>query len=207
MTLTAVVSAEARSNLHALAELARRRNLSVALSRLPVGCTRFVCDHTDALLCAPGSGHNHQAWPGGYLDHLDEVCGAAGALHDAMSALRPLPFTVDDALLVLFLHDVEKVFKRLPDGCRHDPVYARLVADPRALQERVCVDYELSLTAEQRNALRYVHGEGDDYRKDKRVMGPLAAFCHMCDVWSARGWPDEPAVGGPLPLTLTTFPA
>ena len=38
----------------------------------------------------------------------------------------------------------------------------------------------------QGGLLKYVHGEGDDYRKDRRVMSPLAALCHMADVGSAR---------------------
>ncbi|MCA9623710.1 MAG: hypothetical protein KC731_32030 [Myxococcales bacterium] len=30
----------------------------------------------------------------------------------------------------------------------------------------------------------------------RRMMGPLAAFCHMCDVASARLWFDHPMAEG-----------
>ena len=45
---------------------------------------------------------------------------------------------------------------------------------------------------EHKIALKYIHGEGDDYQKDKRVMTPLCAFCHCCDVISARIFFDYP---------------
>jgi len=42
------------------------------------------------------------------------------------------------------------------------------------------------------NALKYVHGEGNDYNPEVNVQGPLAAFVHCCDTFSARVWPDFP---------------
>jgi len=182
-----------------------RQNIMTAFARrlLPDQCRWFMLDHMDAFVAAPGSGHNHQAWPGGYLDHLDELFGVAAVMHRALNDLRPLPFTLSEALLVLWLHDIEKPWKRLPDGCPRYRPYEQLAAeDPAGLQQRVCRDLDIQLTDEQRNALRYVHGELDDYRKDARVAGPLAAFCHNCDYWSARGWHDEPAATGPLPDML-----
>ena len=179
-----------------------RENIRAAFQRrlLPDRCRRFMLDHRDAFRAAPGSAHNHQAWPGGYLDHVDELFGVAAALYRALSRLRPLPFTLPDALLVLWLHDVEKVWKRLPDRCPRDPRYEQLASrDPDALRARIIRDLGLQLTDQQRNALQYVHGELGDYRKDRRAAGPLAAFCHLCDYWSARGWHDEPDRSGPLP--------
>jgi hypothetical protein len=186
-----------------LRPLAQRANLTAGLGLLPSGCSRLVSDHLDALLTAPGSGHNHQCWTGGYADHLDECFAISAALHASLGALRPLEFTLPDALLVMFLHDTAKVFKRVPDELIANRAYAALAAaDEHALQDRVCADYAIDLTAEQANALRYVHGELDDYRKDERVAGPLAAFCHAVDYWSARGWHDQPAAGGPLPALI-----
>jgi hypothetical protein len=56
-------------------------------------------------------------------------------------------------------------------------------------------EYKIVLTDDQSNALRYVEGEGNDYSNAKRVMGPLAAFCHLCDVTSARIWFDRLLAG------------
>ena len=38
----------------------------------------------------------------------------AAVLHKEFSSLRPLPFTLSDALLVLFLHDLEKPWAYTP---------------------------------------------------------------------------------------------
>jgi len=182
-------------------DLESRANLMGAFQRglLPAQCLRFMRDNRDAFLAAAGSGHNHQAWPGGFLDHTDELIGIACVMHRALSDLRPLPFSINDVLLVLWLHDIDKAFKRLPADCPRNPRYADLAEDPPALQQLIVTDLGLTVTDAQRNALRYVHGELDDYRKDARAAEPLAAFCHNCDYWSARGWFDEPARSGPLP--------
>jgi predicted RNA-binding Zn-ribbon protein involved in translation (DUF1610 family) len=45
--------------------------------------------------------------------------------------------------------------------------------------------------------MRYVEGEFDDYSNQQRAMWPLAAFCHSCDVLSARLWPEYPRPNDP----------
>ena len=170
--------------------LKERANLCAGLDLLPEGCRRFLGDNEAAFLAAPGSGHNHQFHKGGLADHYDELFAIAATLHRSLSDLRPLPFTLDEALLILFLHDLEKT-------------YYNLAHDQHGLQEQIIKDYGLALTKQQWNALRYVHGEGDDYRKDERIAGPLAAFVHDCDYWSARGWFDEPRKSGHLPDVIS----
>ena len=179
--------------------LEERKNLTSALAVLPEACSRFVAENEDAFLLAPGSGSAHQFWLGGYADHVDELCAISHTIYSALSKLRELPFSLEDALLVLFLHDVEKIWKRLPEDTPCNPKYKAMVSDPKALQQEIIKDYGLKLSAEQENALKYVHGELDDYRKGERVMGPLAVFVHDCDYWSARGWHDQPLESGRLP--------
>jgi hypothetical protein len=186
----------------------KRKNLVAAMPYLPLGCIEFAMNHEAYFVTAPGSGHNHQAWTGGYADHLDEIFAIAAIKYQALSQLRPLPFTLLDALLVLFLHDSEKPFKRLPEHLTPPAVYGHLaLTDEGALKQAICQDYHIQLTAEQQNALKYVHGENEDRRADARVAGPLATLCHEADMWSARGWHNQPQEGGPLPdvvsLTLT----
>lgn len=147
-------------------------------------CRALYKDNHALFHAAPGSGHNHQAWPGGYIDHVEEVMRIAVSLYWTLDAVRPLPFTVEDALLVLWLHDIEKPWK--VKG-RDWPKEER-----RHFARTKIVEYGIVLTPEQENALRYVEGEGDDYRGDRRIMNELAAFCHCCDVISARIWHDEP---------------
>lgn len=143
---------------------------------------------------APGSTHNHQNWNGGYLDHVLETMKLARNLFDAIhietqNDHRQLPFSLDQALLVLFLHDLEKPWKK-----------PGLTKEERAeLRKTKILEFGFVLSNEHWNAIKYVEGEGNDYSSKERVMSPLAAFCHCCDVISARIWFDCPKQPQPLP--------
>jgi len=159
-------------------------------------CRALMRDHGPRFAEAWGSSHNHQAWPGGYLEHVRDVMNIALALHDTLSGFRFLPFSVSDALLVLFLHDIEKPWK----GDYHKLVYENIglgtnvdncglawTKRTRSIVRNILLrDYGFELTSEQENAMQYVEGEGNEYMSTRRVMNELAAFCHMCDVASAR---------------------
>ena len=138
-----------------------------------------------------GSSHNHQAWPGGYLDHIRETMTIACKLYPAMVAHRPLPFSLPDALLVLFLHDLEKPWRVDPVTGEKNP---QLVSKAQKTAFRLTLlnQYDIALTPAQANGMRYVEGENDDYTNKRRVMNELAAFCHMCDIASARIWHSQP---------------
>ncbi len=132
---------------------------------------------------ATGSSGNHQFWEGGYYDHISDCFFLAHRLWCAI-ARRPVPFDLHNALYVLYFHDIEKLWK-YTDGWflnkdDHDKEKFYLEELPQQ-HDFWFEDMEL-------NALKYIHGEGDDYRKDKRVMNELAGFCHSIDVLSARVW-------------------
>lgn len=76
--------------------------------------------------------------------------------------------------------------KKLPFISKKD--IARIVKEipGRMAEMKKDKEYDIALTPQQENALRYVEGEGDDYSSERRVMNELAAFYHMCDVASAR---------------------
>lgn len=140
----------------------------------------------EALRTAKGSSHNHQAWDGGYLDHVAEGMHIAVRQYEALNRVRHLPFTLSDALIVFFMHDIEKPWKY---GKNYSFSNKQERHDFRMWTAwRYCID----LTEDQVNAIKYVEGELDDYSSTERVMGPLAAFCHSCDVLSARLWFDQP---------------
>lgn len=143
--------------------------------------------------------HNHQAWPGGYNDHVTEVMNTASLLYDTLGSVRPLPFEKSDALLVMFLHDLEKPFKYAFD------VQGRLVVDPNirdkadcaAKRNQVMEQYGIQLDPQQANAMYFVEGIRDgDYTPGARLMGELAALCHSADVLSARLWYNYPLPEG-----------
>ncbi|MFA5987485.1 MAG: hypothetical protein WC797_02445 [Candidatus Paceibacterota bacterium] len=163
-------------------------------------CLRFVMLNEDKIAASRGSSHNHQAWLGGWSDHTDEVLNIAVLMYSALAATgRLLGFRLADAILVLFWHDAEKLFKYKigPDG----EVYVVPELAEKAAQHefrmRLLREYQVEFTEEQLVAFALVEGEnGGTYSRLKRGMNPLAAFCHICDVASSRIWFDYPDVSG-----------
>lgn len=157
-------------------------------------CRRILAENLALFRTVQGSKHNHQAWLGGYFDHVQEIMNIAIVQYAWANALRPLPFSLSDALLIVFLHDIEKPWKYELVGGRLQEIEAlRTKPAQRAFRLRKLSEYGVVLSDDQVNALAYVEGESLDYSGYRRVMGPLAAFCHCADVMSARVWFDHPA--------------
>lgn len=155
-------------------------------------------DYADLIDTIPGSAHNHQAWPGGFKDHMAEILRVNAITYAALNALRPLPFTLSSAAIALFLHDIEKPFKYGPaTDPRCIPWQSRFTTSDQweeAKWDIIAVlepRYGFALTDEERNAIKYTHGEGADHRKDMCVSTPLAAHVHHCDNTSARIYPND----------------
>ncbi len=129
---------------------------------------------------APGSSNNHQNWNGGYISHIQDMMNYATSLYELLTYEQQLNFSFSDALLVIFLHDIEKPFKY---GFNSNFTNPDLNED---IRNNIIKEYEIILTDKQLNAIKYIHGEGSDYKKDKRVMNELCAFCHCCDIISSR---------------------
>jgi len=146
---------------------------------------QFHQTHRPSIEAAWGSKAKHQAWPGGYLDHIGETFRIAQALYSGLHQLRSLPFALDAAMIVLYFHDVEKIWKYttgLPADFDKERFWFHTLA----------TDYGIEFTAPEANALRYIHGEPASlHNPDTRVMEPLGAFCHSVDTLSARLWPEE----------------
>lgn len=159
---------------------------------------RIIGDHSVSFVDAAGSSHNHQAWKGGYLDHVVETMNIACQLYQTLNTARRLPFELHEALEVMFLHDLEKPFKvgkllvfQNPNNGQQQQIEATK-ANRKALRADLIDKYGIQLTQEQRNALQYVEGVPDSqYTPGERTMGELAAFCHCCDILSARLWHDK----------------
>jgi hypothetical protein len=173
----------------------------IAFMEDPAGarCREMLIEHRALFESAPGSTHNHQAWPGGYIDHITDCLNYARHLYAFDRALgRAMPFSLGDALLVLFVHDLEKPWRI--------EVNAQGVASNRAgmatkqefkrVREEILNRHQILLTDAQRNALTYVEGEGADYSPRHRTMNELAAFYHRVDIWSARQCHDYPRAEG-----------
>ena len=111
-----------------------------------------------------------------------------------MESLRPLSFSLSDALLVVFLHDIEKPWKyELNNEGQLDEIEAMRDKEVQhQFRAKKMTEYGIVLSLEQQNGMRYVEGELKDYSGWERKMNPLAALCHMADVASARIWFDHP---------------
>lgn len=157
-------------------------------------CQKLLADNRSLFQTVWGSVHNHQAWEGGYHDHVQEIMNVAKVLYETLYACRPLPFTLSDTLLIVFLHDLEKPWKYEPDGAGGIREIAELRDKnaQKAFREKRLAEYGITLTEDQRNALTYVEGESADYSNRRRVAGPLAALCHLADFTSARIWFNFP---------------
>lgn len=156
---------------------------------------KLLADNRELFATVQGSTHNHQAWPGGYLDHVTEVMNVAFVLFQALDARRPLPFSLSDILLVVFLHDIEKPWKYElgADGqLRHKPTMLTK-ADHQRFRMAKLAEYGVVLSDDHENGLKYAEGELENYSSRERKMRPLAALAHLCDVTSARIWFDHPA--------------
>jgi hypothetical protein len=152
---------------------------------------RLLAEHGELFRSARGSSHNHQAWPGGYADHVRETMNIAVVLYEALSPLRPVPFSLSDALVVMFVHDLEKpwAYEEVGGAWRRRE---GLKENAHAFRLARLADAGLTLSEELGRAVLFVEGEGGKYSNTERGMSPLAAFCHMCDVASARLWHNYP---------------
>ena len=155
-------------------------------------------DHKDLFHEAAGSTYNHQAWVGGYGDHIAECLLINDTVYNALESIRDPGFSKDSAAIALFFHDIEKLFKNIKtDDTRvakwqdHRKTSGASWEDIKwEIIESIKDEYNLTFTDEEINAIRYTHGEGDDYCNKRRSATPLAAHVHHCDNTSARIWHD-----------------
>lgn len=161
-------------------------------------CRRILSDHRALFEKARGSTHNHQTWDGGYIDHITDGMNLCRYLYAFMSSFgRPLPFSESDALLIFFLHDLEKPWRILVENGRASNRTGLATKEEfKAFREQKLAEYGLVMTPAQLNAFTYIEGEGKDYSSERRVMNELCAFCHLVDTWCARGWYAYPKAEG-----------
>lgn len=162
-------------------------------------CINILKENRNLFEKIPGSTYNHQTFTGGYISHILECMNYAYYLYDFdLSFGRPLPFSKSDALLIMFLHDLEKPWRIeiLEDGSVRNYLGLDTKQSFKELRDKKLNEYGIILTTPQLNGLTYVEGENKDYLSTHRVMNELAAFCHKVDTWSARGWYDYPKPEG-----------
>jgi hypothetical protein len=163
------------------------------------GCQKLLNDYRALFEKTRGSTHNHQTWDGGYIDHITDGLNYTYHLYAFDTSFgRPLPFSLSDALLIFYLHDLEKPWRIevMDDGTVRNRPGLDTKEAFKAFREQKLAEYGITLTDYQLNGLTYVEGELKDYSSTHRVMNELAAFCHKVDNWSARGWYAYPKEKG-----------
>jgi hypothetical protein len=151
------------------------------------GLLQFHHYFYEGIVEAKGSSHNHQNWRSGYRDHILQCLDLADSMY--LSLRRQYPFindlfALESAFVVLYLHDIEKIFKYGSGPTCVNP-HPNSTPDDW-FRIHLPQDYGVRLQDNELNALKYIHGEGNDYQKFQRVMCELAGFCHSVDVLSAR---------------------
>lgn len=148
--------------------------------------------NAELIAVTPGSKTKHQAWEGGYLDHVVYATNYALSLRELDKEIGFNPdHTKGDIALVMLLHDFGKIarYRRVENGWEY-------VEDPDEAEhdffESVIQGHNFKLTKKQKNALEFIHGEGARHTPEGRLMLPLAVVCHEADIWSARAHPDNP---------------
>lgn len=154
-------------------------------------CEKILRDYEKQIEVFPGSIKKHHYWVGGYISHIEESMNIAIIFYQALSKKRKLHFTLSALLFVLFIHDFDKLlrYKKTANGFTEQKPYGNEYI--KQFVTLLSKKYMYKLSLEEENALFYMHGEGKDYHPTKRVMQPLAALAHCCDIISARVWFNE----------------
>lgn len=129
------------------------------------------------------SNNKHQWREWWYYDHIADILKFGKILYDNLNAYRKLPFSFDDVIIVILIHDIEKPYKYTWDKEKHKDL---LMLNDHSIRDNILETYNITLSATQQNGADYIHGEWHEYSKTERIMWPLAAFCHSIDVISAR---------------------
>jgi hypothetical protein len=158
-------------------------------------CRQMHEDFRDKFLASPGSRHNHQYWPGGYIDHVTDAMNVGLTVYETYNDRRPLPFSASDVLMIVYLHDLEKpfVYTYNEDGSVDKNPELLEKSAREAFKRNLIDEYGFEFTPMQDNALEFVEGIRDSkYSNTSRVMGELAVLCHIADLTSARLWYNHP---------------
>lgn len=172
-------------------------------------CQRIVNEHGKLFREAPGSRTKHHAWRGGYHDHIVDAMNRAVRAYGEQSAtgrLFELPresrFSLSDVLVAIFLHDIEKPWKYVPDAwfmvSPLGPVSTK--AERADVRWRIIEYYGFLLPGRIIHAILHAEGVRDaDYSPDVQLLWPIGMLTHIADHSSAvYGGIFPMAAGDPL---------
>jgi 23S rRNA maturation-related 3'-5' exoribonuclease YhaM len=157
----------------------------------------------------PASKKHHHAWVGGYADHVREVMMLAIHSYQNVNAycetlpVNPLDFTLDDVILVAYVHDLDKLYryKDMPEGdYRRQAKYGGQIwevadgityPDESAKVTQLCALQGIVLTDAQIEAVSHHHGGWScnlsspyAYMSDGSGMTKFSTLIHGADLMS-----------------------
>jgi hypothetical protein len=80
--------------------------------QLRTAVINFHQKHEQVMKEMPASTNYHHRYPGGYWDHVAEVCNNAVCMMQNLAMISDLEFTLDDVIVTAYFHDVDKAFYR-----------------------------------------------------------------------------------------------
>ena len=157
-------------------------------------------DNRRRLETSPGSRAAHHNWEGGWMEHERQTMMIAAHTYELFALTGRIDelsdterFTLSDALVVMFLHDIEKPFVYGIDEQGQAVTVNPMTKHERKLFRKGIIDeFGFTLKPTMANALTYVEGERDvDYIPGGRAEQPLASLCQVADNLSARAFYDH----------------
>jgi len=138
---------------------------------------------------AKWSWYKHQAWQWWYQQHIKDILNLSYILYNTIERFWETGFKVEDSYEALFLHDIEKPVKYTKN--RTEEVILLEWKGVYEIRDYFINKFWIIIRPEIGLALKYMHGEWDDYSPTQRKMSPLWAHCHNCDTYSARVFFDK----------------
>ena len=112
------------------------------------------------------------------MDHLVEMLFMGDLMFKTFSQYRKFPFTFENVIIVVYFHDMEKIFREQSEEIDKSVWYTSELPN-----------MGITFSEPELNALEFIHGEPDNlHNPDSRIMNELASFCHAIDNMSARLW-------------------
>ena len=135
----------------------------------------------------PASTKYHHNSKCGLYQHTKEVIQVACQLHDSFETFRNQGIKLDDAILIAFAHDLDKIYKYVPNT-KNWPKNQEFVWNTKHVDCNDTADvvntlgrYGIHLNAKQLNSLTFSHG---GFSVDRGKMTPLATLIHCADILS-----------------------
>ena len=149
-----------------------------------------------------GAETKHQAWVGGYADHLRDIAFYLEVMYKALAGFDlPFIFDLESSIICGYFHDFDKIVRDTKKGLKEgiftaeevdEHVAALLVGNKNTwFSEMLPKYFGIAFSETELNALKFAHGELEaEQASDIALMTQLAAFTHIGDNNSARFSPD-----------------